>query len=308
MAKYQPKIWEDKIKDAEGNVVQEGTPILARDLQNIETGIVNIDEKVDGFTQQLADTSNQLDTRIDNIIATPTTISEQEIIDARQGSLSLGSNISAIKKEFSDYVGSALVPNLGELANGIKDEVVVSREDDLSLIKRVSDTHRINDFLTSISGLQYHIAQPNSSFVFCRIDFNFSKYITNANANFLAKGGILKDKKVGYYTNKGNSLATELKNIGEMCVDGGGSRYLIFTIPKDEFGTKYSFDHVGVRQYCFDNELSIAYQLPQEIISSLDDKNSSALQIMRLTIEVQKLKDNTGLASFMTSENESWLI
>lgn len=56
MAKYQPKQWKDKIEDAEGNVVQEGTPILARDLQNIETGIVNVDSKMDGVTQQLADT------------------------------------------------------------------------------------------------------------------------------------------------------------------------------------------------------------------------------------------------------------
>lgn len=60
MAKYQPKQWKDKIEDAEGNVVQKGTPILARDLEKIESGIVNIDERVDGFNQQLAETTQEI--------------------------------------------------------------------------------------------------------------------------------------------------------------------------------------------------------------------------------------------------------
>ena len=50
-------------------------------------------DRLDETTAQLAQTEIKLDNRIDNIIATPTTVSEQEIIDARDGESSLGANL-----------------------------------------------------------------------------------------------------------------------------------------------------------------------------------------------------------------------
>ena len=41
--------------------------------------------------------------RIDNIIATPTTVSEQEIIDARQSNASLGANLTSIKQDLATH-------------------------------------------------------------------------------------------------------------------------------------------------------------------------------------------------------------
>jgi hypothetical protein len=53
-------------------------------------------------TDTINDNFDAVDQRVDNIISTPTTVSQQEIIDARQGELSLGANISAIKNSVLD--------------------------------------------------------------------------------------------------------------------------------------------------------------------------------------------------------------
>lgn len=36
---YSRTVWQDKIKDETGQVIQEGTPLSAQNLNNIEAGI-----------------------------------------------------------------------------------------------------------------------------------------------------------------------------------------------------------------------------------------------------------------------------
>lgn len=45
MANYVPTTWRDHIVDANGNIVQQGTALSARNMNNIEQGIVNIKQK-----------------------------------------------------------------------------------------------------------------------------------------------------------------------------------------------------------------------------------------------------------------------
>ena len=58
-------------------------------------------------TQTSLDITNasviEFNDRVDNIIATPTTVSEQEIIDARQGKASLGANLTTIKQDLVEH-------------------------------------------------------------------------------------------------------------------------------------------------------------------------------------------------------------
>ena len=79
----------------------------------LKTGLQTVNTRLDSFEQsttaQLAQKANQssldstnteiinFNNRVDKIISTPTTVSEQEIIDARQGKASLSTNLTAIK-------------------------------------------------------------------------------------------------------------------------------------------------------------------------------------------------------------------
>ena len=91
MAKYKPTVWKDEITDASGNLVQSGTPLSANNLNKLEAGMVQVDEKVDGFATQLADkaSNNQLEiekNRIDNLIANAgETGNNAELLDIRVG-------------------------------------------------------------------------------------------------------------------------------------------------------------------------------------------------------------------------------
>lgn len=69
MANYEPTDWKDTVKDAQGNVIQKGTPLNASTMKKIEDGIVNTDKRVDDVTTQLADVPNQ-----SLIIETPTSV------------------------------------------------------------------------------------------------------------------------------------------------------------------------------------------------------------------------------------------
>lgn len=58
---------------------------------------------VQGNYNRIQITKNELNNRIDTIIATPTTVSQQEIIDGRQGEPSLGANLAKIKQNQYKY-------------------------------------------------------------------------------------------------------------------------------------------------------------------------------------------------------------
>lgn len=81
----------DPNKDVEVLDARGGLPTLGGRLNAIDNNVSNVDVT--------------LNDRINNIIATPTTVSEQEIIDARQGSASLGANITAFKEDYAKFDG-----------------------------------------------------------------------------------------------------------------------------------------------------------------------------------------------------------
>lgn len=49
---YTPKLWEDKIKDADGKIIQAGTPFSAGNMNHIEQGIADAHSKLEGAERQ----------------------------------------------------------------------------------------------------------------------------------------------------------------------------------------------------------------------------------------------------------------
>jgi uncharacterized protein YdcH (DUF465 family) len=78
----------------------EGKGLSTNDYTDIDK--IEVTKVKDKADKLYVDTiKDNLNDRIDNIIATPTTVSEQEIIDARQGKASLGANLTAIKDDIT---------------------------------------------------------------------------------------------------------------------------------------------------------------------------------------------------------------
>ena len=134
---------EEDIKDiivtpAEGVSEQEiiqarkGRGTLGTRLDEIDSNIDSLGTTIianyNTLDTKINTTKDNLDTRIDNIIATPTTVSEQEIIDARQGKASLGANLTAIKDDLAqhkldyatleEYIKQATSPLVNLVKNG----------------------------------------------------------------------------------------------------------------------------------------------------------------------------------------------
>ncbi|WP_419882802.1 hypothetical protein ACN6MY_03775 [Peribacillus sp. B-H-3] len=49
---YDKKLWQDRIRDAGGNIIQEGTPVSAGNMNHIEQGISDAHAQLDGATRQ----------------------------------------------------------------------------------------------------------------------------------------------------------------------------------------------------------------------------------------------------------------
>ena len=85
-------------------VLQSGTDIA--EVVQARGGFATVNERLTNTTALLADTETLLNNRIDGIITTPTTgVSEQEFIDARQGSTSLGANLTKVKNNLLEVGG-----------------------------------------------------------------------------------------------------------------------------------------------------------------------------------------------------------
>ncbi len=70
---YSRTVWQDKIKDETGQVIQEGTPLSAQNLNNIEAGI-------EENTEQLLSIEKNVDNKINDFkIAT-----EEMLIEAKK--------------------------------------------------------------------------------------------------------------------------------------------------------------------------------------------------------------------------------
>ncbi len=70
---YNRKTWVDHIEDNEGNIIQQGTPLSAENLNNIEAGI-------EGNTEQLLTIEKKVDNKINDFkIAT-----EEMLIEAKK--------------------------------------------------------------------------------------------------------------------------------------------------------------------------------------------------------------------------------
>ncbi len=76
---------------------------LEEDEQDLKTHKAETATQLNSNKIYVDTIKDNLNDRIDNIIATPTTVSEQEIIDARQGKASLGANLTAIKDELTQH-------------------------------------------------------------------------------------------------------------------------------------------------------------------------------------------------------------
>lgn len=96
-------------QDAEVIDARQGKTSLVANIQEIKDDLMSHEAESATQLNSKADkiyvdtTKNNLNNRIDNIIATPTTVSEQEIIDARQGETSLGANLTAIKDDLAQH-------------------------------------------------------------------------------------------------------------------------------------------------------------------------------------------------------------
>jgi hypothetical protein len=44
---YEKKLWQDRIKDAQGNIIQEGTPFSAGNMNRIEQGIYDAHQELE---------------------------------------------------------------------------------------------------------------------------------------------------------------------------------------------------------------------------------------------------------------------
>jgi hypothetical protein len=51
---YEKKLWQDRIKDAQGNIIQEGTPFSAGNMNRIEQGIYDAHQMLEKQSQQSA--------------------------------------------------------------------------------------------------------------------------------------------------------------------------------------------------------------------------------------------------------------
>jgi hypothetical protein len=50
---YTPKLWQDRIKDSQGNIIQEGTPFSAGNMNHIEQGIADAHAQLDVASRQV---------------------------------------------------------------------------------------------------------------------------------------------------------------------------------------------------------------------------------------------------------------
>lgn len=84
---YKKTNWQDTLRDAQGNVIQKGTPLNAQALGKIEDGIVGAEQKIDNeisqVAQQLAQTVNVLGrdvalTNYKHLVPNNTTVAESE--------------------------------------------------------------------------------------------------------------------------------------------------------------------------------------------------------------------------------------
>lgn len=64
---YKKTNWQDTLRDAQGNVIQKGTPLNAQALGKIEDGIVQAEQKIDTEIQQVTTQLAQTETQLDNL-------------------------------------------------------------------------------------------------------------------------------------------------------------------------------------------------------------------------------------------------
>lgn len=72
MAEYKPVGWQDHLEDGNGNVLQEGTPLSAKNLKQMEQGIQQVDE-VAGAAQRIAQETGAEVAKVKKDVATVTT-------------------------------------------------------------------------------------------------------------------------------------------------------------------------------------------------------------------------------------------
>ena len=119
----------DKVEEDLVNIiVTPAEGVSEQEIIQARKGKATLNDRLNETDTNINTVNNNLNSRIDNIIATPTTVSEQEIIDARQGKASLGANLTAIKEDLGQHKLDYIEQNLSdemviiELPNGVKSE------------------------------------------------------------------------------------------------------------------------------------------------------------------------------------------
>lgn len=76
---FQKTNWEDTIKDATGNIVRKGTPLSAKNLNNIEAGIVEVTEKLADIVYQPKSFGAVGDGIVDDTVALQTAANKADL-------------------------------------------------------------------------------------------------------------------------------------------------------------------------------------------------------------------------------------
>lgn len=245
--------------------------------QKVDTAIVEADvvEKVDNKVTELTPMMNDLtaqlaqtNTRIGNIITTPAgTVSEQEIVDARDTAVSLGENIRGIKTALIEgNLSDEMVTR--SLPNGVKNEYL-KEGNGYKFIHRVSVSHlwQLKFSIRSVStedflSIEFLWTNLSTSKVNEPNGYDFHNYVGNQ-----VQGGsnYTNHNNFGWYTN---------------------SQYISIKVPKAQLTTP---DIAGVKKWLQDNQVILLYPLatPSEHVIA-ETRSANTKELVRVAVQTDE--------------------
>lgn len=269
------------------NIVDDEVAESSNEFTALTEALVKINDLEANYTPRLNEVTAQLaqtNTRIGNIITTPAgTVSEQEIIDARDTAVSLGENIRGIKTALIEgNLSDEMVTR--SLPNGVKNEYLKDGNG-YKFIHRVS-VSRLYPFNFSILStstedflsVNFEWRQFPDSKVNEPNGYDFHNY---AGSQVLGGSNYTNHNNFGWYIN---------------------AQYISIKVPKAQL-TIPDDDRAGVRKWLQDNQVIFLFPLstPSEYAIT-ETKNANTMELVRVaaqtdenTKEINLLKEGDGV-------------